>query len=92
MRRTIQTELEDKLAEEILDGNIPENSTVKITVDKEGNALKFGGQNKAAEPAKKAVVKKTAAKTAKATAKKPKAKTTGTTTEASDKTVKAANQ
>ncbi|MBO6309459.1 MAG: ATP-dependent Clp protease ATP-binding subunit [Oribacterium sp.] len=92
LRRTIQTELEDKLAEEILDGNIPENSTVKITVDKEGNALKFGGQNKAAEPAKKAVVKKTAAKTAKATAKKPKAKTTGTTTEASDKTVKAANQ
>ena len=92
LRRTIQTELEDKLAEEILDGNIPENSTVKITVDKEGNALKFGGQNKAAEPAKKAVVKKTAAKTAKATAKKPKAKTTGTTTEASDKTVKAAKQ
>ena len=70
LRRTIQTELEDKLAEEILDGNIPENSTVKITVDKDGNALKFGGQSKATEPAKKTAVKKPAAK-AKTTAKKP---------------------
>ena len=70
LRRTIQTELEDKLAEEILDGNIPENSTVKITVDKEGKALRFGGQNKATDPAKKTAVKKPAVK-AKTTAKKP---------------------
>ena len=87
LRRTIQTELEDKLAEEILDGNIPENSTVKITVDKDGNALKFGGQNKAAEPAKKAAVKKPMVK-AKTTAKKPRVKAAGTTSKASDKTVK----
>ena len=90
LRRTIQTELEDKLAEEILDGNIPENSTVKITVDKDGNALKFGGQNKAAEPAKKAAVKKPAAK-AKTTAKKPKTKATGTTAKTSVKAVKDTN-
>ena len=87
LRRTIQTELEDKLAEEILDGNIPENSTVKITVDKDGNALKFGGQNKAAEPAKTAAVKKPMVK-AKTTAKKPRVKAAGTTSKASDKTVK----
>ena len=87
LRRTIQTELEDKLAEEILDGNIPENSTVKITVDKEGNALKFGGQNKTAEPAKKTAVKKPVDK-AKTTAKKPRVKASGTTSKASDKTVK----
>ncbi|WP_031548456.1 ATP-dependent Clp protease ATP-binding subunit [Oribacterium sp. FC2011] len=90
LRRTIQTELEDKLAEEILDGNIPENSTVKITVDKDGNALKFGGQNKAAEPAKKTAVKKPAAK-AKTTAKKPKTKATGTTAKTSVKAVKDTN-
>ena len=87
LRRTIQTELEDKLAEEILDGNIPENSTVKITVDKDGNALKFGGQNKTAEPAKKTAVKKPVVK-AKTTAKKPRVKAAGTTSKASDKTVK----
>ena len=87
LRRTIQTELEDKLAEEILDGNIPENSTVKITVDKEGNALKFVGQNKTAEPAKKTAVKKPVDK-AKTTAKKPRVKASGTTSKASDKTVK----
>ena len=87
LRRTIQTELEDKLAEEILDGNIPENSTVKITVDKEGKALKFGGQNKTAEPAKKTAVKKPVDK-AKTTAKKPRVKASGTTSKASDKTVK----
>ena len=87
LRRTIQTELEDKLAEEILDGNIPENSTVKITVDKDGSALKFGGQNKTAEPAKKTAVKKPVVK-AKTTAKKPRVKAAGTTSKASDKTVK----
>ena len=87
LRRTIQTELEDKLAEEILDGNIPENSTVKITVDKDGNALKFGGQNKTAEPDKKTAVKKPVVK-AKTTAKKPRVKAAGTTSKASDKTVK----
>ncbi|WP_044931890.1 ATP-dependent Clp protease ATP-binding subunit [Oribacterium sp. NK2B42] len=89
LRRTIQTELEDKLAEEILDGNIPENSTVKITVDKEGKALRFGGQSKAAEPVKKAAVKKPAARektSARKTAiRKPRAKATDTTPEAKAK-------
>ncbi|MCR5007513.1 MAG: ATP-dependent Clp protease ATP-binding subunit [Oribacterium sp.] len=89
LRRTIQTELEDKLAEEILNGNIPENSTVKITVDKDGNALKFGGQNKVAEPVKKAAVKKPAARektsARKTTIRKPRAKATDTTPEAKAK-------
>ncbi len=89
LRRTIQTELEDKLAEEILDGNIPENSTVKITVDKEGKALRFGGQSKVAEPVKKAAVKKPAARektsARKTTIRKPRAKATDTTPEAKAK-------
>ena len=89
LRRTIQTELEDKLAEEILDGNIPENSTVKITVDKDGKALRFGGQSKVAEPVKKAAVKKPAARektsARKTTIRKPRAKATDTTPEAKAK-------
>ena len=89
LRRTIQTELEDKLAEEILDGNIPENSTVKITVDKEGKALRFGGQSKVAEPVKKAALKKPAARektsARKTTIRKPRAKATDTTPEAKAK-------
>jgi ATP-dependent Clp protease ATP-binding subunit ClpC len=91
LRRTIQTELEDKLAEEILDGNIPENSTLKITVDKDGKALKFGGQKKDTETAKKAAVKKPAAKS-KTTTKKPGVKASGTTTGSSGKTADAAKQ
>jgi ATP-dependent Clp protease ATP-binding subunit ClpC len=35
LRRTIQSILEDKLAEEILDGNIPKNKLVKVGVEKE---------------------------------------------------------
>ena len=39
LRRTIQSHLEDKLAEEILDGSIHEGDLVKVTVRKEG--IKF---------------------------------------------------
>lgn len=46
LRRTIQTEVEDKLAEEILGGSISEGSTVKITVDKAGEVLKFTSRKK----------------------------------------------
>ena len=39
LRRTIQSQLEDKLAEEILDGTIHEGDLVKVTVRKDG--IKF---------------------------------------------------
>jgi len=39
LRRTIQSRLEDKLAEEILDGSIHEGDLVKVTVRKDG--IKF---------------------------------------------------
>ena len=40
----LQTELEDKLAEEILSGHIAKNSSVRIGVDKDGKTLKFQGR------------------------------------------------
>ena len=75
LRRTIQTEVEDKLAEEILGGEIPEGSTVKITVDKSGEALKFTARKKADTTVKESDVSDSAgaAKPAK-TKKKPRAK------------------
>ena len=44
LRRVLQTELEDKLAEEILSGHIAKNSSVRIGVDKDGKTLKFQGR------------------------------------------------
>lgn len=41
LRRTIQTLVEDPMAEDILDGKITEGSSVRITVSKEGTELKF---------------------------------------------------
>ena len=60
LRRTIQTEVEDKLAEEILDGRIPENSTVKITVDKDSNVLRFSDRSKSSDAAVKSAADKPA--------------------------------
>ena len=39
LKRTIQNEIEDKIAEAILDGNIKPNKKAKVTVDDEGNIL-----------------------------------------------------
>ncbi len=44
LRRVLQTELEDPLAEEILSGRIVKHSSVRITVDKDGKKLKFTGR------------------------------------------------
>ena len=41
LRRTIQSMVEDRLAEEILDGKLGENCSVRITTDKEGRALRY---------------------------------------------------
>ena len=43
LRRTIQNQLEDKLAEEILDGNVKAGDTVLVDKDEE-NGLKFSTQ------------------------------------------------
>ena len=39
LKRTIQNEVEDKIAEAILDGNIKPNKKAKITVNEEGNII-----------------------------------------------------
>lgn len=44
LRRTIQTEVEDKLAEILLDGTLKGRTGVRITTDKEGKALHFAGK------------------------------------------------
>ncbi|MGP1588824.1 MAG: ATP-dependent Clp protease ATP-binding subunit [Oribacterium sp.] len=41
LRRTIQSMVEDRLAEEILDGRLGENCSVRITTDREGRALRY---------------------------------------------------
>ncbi len=41
LRRTIQSYLENPLSEEILNGRVTRDSTVRITVDKSGEKLKF---------------------------------------------------
>lgn len=41
LRRTILTYVEDKMAEEILDGRLVENCALRISTDKEGKALKY---------------------------------------------------
>ena len=39
LKRTIQNEIEDKIAEAILDGKIKQNKKSKIILDEEGNIL-----------------------------------------------------
>ncbi|MCP4093013.1 MAG: ATP-dependent Clp protease ATP-binding subunit [Planctomycetes bacterium] len=41
LRRTIERFIEDPLAEELLRGNLPENSLVEMDLDKEGEKLSF---------------------------------------------------
>ena len=41
LRRTIQTYVEDQLAEQILDGRIRRHSTVRIGLEADGKELKF---------------------------------------------------
>ena len=41
LRRILQTELEDLLAEEMLSGRIPKNSSVRISADPETKKLRF---------------------------------------------------
>ncbi len=55
LQRAIQKYLEDPLAEEILKGEIPEGSEVKVELDKENGVLKvsFGGSNGAPKKTKK---------------------------------------
>ncbi len=44
LRRTIQSYLENPLSEEILNGRVTRDSTVRITVDKSGEKLKFASR------------------------------------------------
>ena len=61
LRRVLQTELEDKLAEEILSGHIAKNSSVRIGVDKDGKTLKFQGRRLPSAGTRRAKKKSTTA-------------------------------
>jgi len=41
LRRCIERHIEDPLAEELLRGNLPENSLVEMDIDKDGEGLSF---------------------------------------------------
>jgi ATP-dependent Clp protease ATP-binding subunit ClpC len=55
LRRTIERFIEDPLAEELLRGDLPENSLVEMDLDKDGDKLSFHAiPSKAVEPESKA--------------------------------------
>ena len=51
MRRAVEKNIEDPLAEHLLEGNIREGDQVKVTFDAEGKRLKFAAENPVREVA-----------------------------------------